>query len=69
MTFKKAEMEKKPRNGLSLRETDPLNHKQLDFAIWLGLLLHQFKKKLLLNTKKMQKLFYDLQMLQILQIL
>ena len=33
MTFKKAEMKKKLSNGLSLSEMDPLNHKQLDFAI------------------------------------
>ena len=32
MTFKKAEMEKTLRNGLSLSKTDPLNHKRLDFA-------------------------------------
>ena len=31
--FKKAEMEKNLRTGLSLCETDPLNHKWLDFAI------------------------------------
>jgi hypothetical protein len=33
MTFKKPEMEKTLRNGLSMSETDPLNHKWLDFAI------------------------------------
>ena len=31
--LKKAEMEKTLRNGLSMSQTDPLNHKQLDFAI------------------------------------
>ena len=44
MTFKKAEMEKNLRNGLSMSETDPLDNKQLDVAIWLGLALHQLKK-------------------------
>ena len=33
MTFKKTEMEKTLRNGLSMSKTDPLNHKQLDFTI------------------------------------
>ena len=33
MTFKKAEMDKTLRNGLSISETDLLNHKWLDFAI------------------------------------
>jgi hypothetical protein len=33
MTFKKAEMAKTLRNGLSMIETNPLNHKWLDFAI------------------------------------
>jgi hypothetical protein len=33
MTFKKPEMDKTLRNGLSTSETDPLNHKWLDFAI------------------------------------
>ena len=45
MTFKKAEMAKTFRNGLSMSETDPLNHKWLDFASCLGLALHQFQKK------------------------
>jgi hypothetical protein len=49
MTFKKPEMDKTLRNGLSMIETDPLNHKWLDFAILLGLALHQFQKKLLLS--------------------
>ena len=48
MTFKKAEMAKTFRNGLSMSETDPLNHKWLDFASCLGLALHQFQKKKLL---------------------
>ena len=33
MTFKKPEMDKTLRNGLSMSKTDPLNHKWLDFAI------------------------------------
>jgi hypothetical protein len=33
MTFKKPEIDKTLRNGLSMIETDPLNHKWLDFAI------------------------------------
>ena len=33
MTFKKPEMDKTLRNGLSMIETDPFNHKWLDFAI------------------------------------
>ena len=33
MTFKKPEMDKTLRNGLSMSETDPLNQKWLDFAI------------------------------------
>ena len=49
MTFKKTEMEKTLRIGWSMSERDPLNPKQLDFAIYLGLALHQFKKKLLLS--------------------
>ena len=38
-------MDKILKNGLSMSETDPLNHKWLDFAIQSGLTLHQFKKK------------------------
>ena len=53
MTFKKPEMDKTLRNGLIISETDPLNHKCLDFAIESGLALHQFQNKLLLNG------FYD----------
>ena len=45
MTFKKAEMEKTLRNGLNLSEMDPINNKWLDFAILLGLALHQFQNK------------------------
>ena len=44
VTFKKAEMAKTLWNGLSMSETDPLDNKQLDVAIWLGLALHQLKK-------------------------
>ena len=49
MTFKKAEIEKNLRNGLSMSETAALNHKRVDFAIQLGLALHQFHKNLLLK--------------------
>ena len=44
MTFKKAEMAKTLRNGLSMIETNPLNYKWFDFAIYSGLALHQFQK-------------------------
>ena len=47
MTFKKAEMAKTLRNGLSMIETNPLNH---NFVILSGLTLHQFQKKLLLSV-------------------
>ena len=50
MTFKKAEMAKTLRNGLSMIETNPLNHNWLDFAIYSGLALHQFQKILLLSN-------------------
>ena len=33
MTFKKREMDKTLKNGLSMSEMDPLNHIWLDFAI------------------------------------
>ena len=33
MTFKKPEMDKTLRNGLSMSEMDPFNHKWLDFVI------------------------------------
>ena len=49
MTFKKAEMAKTPKNGLSMIETNPLNHNWSQFVILLGLTLHQFQKKLLLS--------------------
>ena len=45
MTFKKAEMAKTLKNGLSMIETTPLNHNWSDFAILSGLTLHQFQKK------------------------
>ena len=45
MTFKKAEMAKTLKNELIISETNPLNHKWLDFDIQLGLALHQFQKK------------------------
>ena len=44
MIFKKAEMAKTLRNGLSMSEMDHPNHKWLDFVIELGLALHQLKK-------------------------
>ena len=47
--LKKAEMDKTLRNGLMKSKMDPLNHKWLDFAIQLGLILHQFQTKLLLS--------------------
>ena len=50
MTFKKAEMAKTLRNGLSMIETNPLSHNWSDFAILSGLTLHQFQKKLLLSS-------------------
>ena len=50
MTFKKAGMSKTLKNGLSIFETNPLNHNWSDFVILLGLTLHQFQKKLLLST-------------------
>jgi hypothetical protein len=50
MTFKKAEMAKTLRNGLSMIETNPLNHNWSHFVILLGLTLHQFQKKLLLRV-------------------
>jgi hypothetical protein len=45
MTFKRPEIDKILRNGLSMIEMNPLNHKWFDFTIYLGLALHQFKKK------------------------
>ena len=52
MTFKKAEMAKTLRNGLSMIEMNPLNHNWSHFVILLGLTLHQFQKKLLLSGWK-----------------
>ena len=52
MTFKKAEMAKTLKNGLSMIETKTLNHNWSHFVILLGLTLHQFQKKLLLNYLK-----------------
>ena len=49
MTFKKAEMAKTLRNGLSMIETNPLNHIWSDLVILLGLSLNRFQKKLLLR--------------------
>ena len=59
MTFKKAEMSKTLKNGLGMIETNPLNHNWLDFAILLGLTLHQLQKKLLLIVKKAFVLAFD----------
>ena len=50
MTFKKAEMAKTLKNGLSMIETNSLNHNWSHFVILLGLTLHQFQKKLLLSA-------------------
>ena len=50
MTFKKAEMAKTLRNGLSMIETNPLNHIWSDLVILLGLSLNRFQNKLLLST-------------------
>ena len=52
MTFKKAEMAKTSKNGLSMIETNPLNHNWSHFVILPGLTLHQFQKKLLLSKGK-----------------
>ena len=63
MTFKKAEMAKTLKNGLSMIETNPLNHNWSDFMILTGLTLHQFQKKLLLSftyTIEMFVLFSEL---------
>ena len=53
MTFKKAEMAKTLRNGLSMIETNPLNHIWSDLVILLGLSLNRFQKKLLLSVKQL----------------
>ena len=42
-------MAKTLKNGLSMIETNPLNHNWLDFVILSGLTLHQFQKKVLLS--------------------
>ena len=47
--FQKGQKDKTLGNRLSMSEMDPLNHKQLDFAIQSGLALHQFQLKLLLK--------------------
>ena len=52
VTFKKAEMAKTLRNGLSMIKINPLNHHWRDFVIESGLALHQFQKKLLLNPEQ-----------------
>ena len=52
MTFNKAEIAKTLRNGLSMIETNSLNHYWLDFVILLGLVLHQLKKTTVKNTTK-----------------
>ena len=49
MTFKKAEMAKTLKNGLSMIKMNPLNHNWSHFVILLGLTLHQFQKNLLLS--------------------
>ena len=51
MTLKKSEMAKTLKNGLSMIETNPLNHNWLDFMILTGLTLHQFQKKMLLSAR------------------
>ena len=50
MTFKMAEMAKTLKNGLSMIETNSLNHKRLYFVIWSGLALHQLQKKTAVKT-------------------
>ena len=47
-----AEMAKTLRNGLSMIETNPLNHIWSDLVILLGLSLNRFQKKLLLSKEK-----------------
>ena len=53
MTFKKAEMAKTLKNGLSMIEMNPLNHNWSHFVILLGLSLHQFQKKTAVKWNKM----------------
>ena len=50
-------MAKTLKNGLSMIETNPLNHNWSHFVILSGLTLHQFKKKLLLSLKPRYLLF------------
>ena len=50
MTFKKADMAKTLKTRFSMIETNPLNHKWLDFVILTGLVLHQFQTKWLLSN-------------------
>ena len=50
MTFKKADMAKTLTTRFSMIETNPLNHKWLDFVILTGLVLHQFQTKWLLSA-------------------
>ena len=49
MTFKKADMAKTLKTRFSMIETNPLNHKWLDFVILTGLTLHQFQTNWLLR--------------------
>ena len=49
MTFKKADMAKTLKIRFSMIETNPLNHKWLDFVILMGLALHQFQTNWLLS--------------------
>ena len=51
MTFKKADMAKTLKIRFSMIETNPLNHKWLDFVILTGLALHQFQTNWLLSKK------------------
>ena len=50
MTFKKADMAKTLKTRFSMIETNPLNHKWLDFVILTGLALHQFQTNWLLSN-------------------
>ena len=52
MTFKKADMAKTLETMFSMIETNPLDHKWLDFVILTGLVLHQFQTKWLLSHEK-----------------
>ena len=49
MTFKKADMAKTLKTRFSMIETNPLNHKWLDFVILTGLALYQFQTNWLLS--------------------